>query len=168
MNNTFNNVQTVNIYNNTSISLRVCSQCHQNKALTEFNKEKTKSGGLQSCCKSCRSIKAKHYYDKNRKINANKLFNKNDIKTCSKCKQQNLYTEFHKCATNLLGLDTYCKQCKSNNPYEYFRQSFHKALNNGIKSNNDECLLIMGCNSDFLQLWFEFQFNDKMNWKNYR
>ena len=62
---------------------------------------------------------------------------------------------------------THCKQCKSNNPYEYFRKSFHKALNNGIKSNNNECLSIMGCHSDCLQFWFEFQFVDKMNWRNY-
>ena len=62
---------------------------------------------------------------------------------------------------------THCKQCKSNNPNEYCIQSFCKILNNGSKSNNDECLSIMGCNSDFLQLWFEFQFDDKMNWRNY-
>ena len=106
MNITINNLQTVSIYNNTSIPSKVCCQCHQNKALTEYNKDTTKLGGLKSCCKSCRSIKAKHYYDKNRKINTNKHFNENNVKICCKCKQQKLYTDFHKCAANLLGLDT--------------------------------------------------------------
>ena len=96
MNTTINNVHTLNIYNNTSIPSKVFSQCHQNKALTEYNKDKTKSGGLESCCKSCRSIKSKHYRDKNRQINNNKLVNENDIKTCSKCKQQKSCTEFIK------------------------------------------------------------------------
>ena len=102
MNTTINNVQTVNIHNNTSISSKVGSQCHQNKSLTEYNKDKTKLGGLESCCKSCRSIKTKHYYDKNRRINTNKLFNENTIK----CKKQKLYTELHKCEAKSFGLDT--------------------------------------------------------------
>ena len=102
MNSSINSIQTVNIYNNISIPLKICSNCYQNKALSEYNKDKTKSCKLQSCCKSCQSIKAKHYYNKNRQINANKLISENDIKTCSECKKQKLYTEFHKYAANSL------------------------------------------------------------------
>ena len=45
MNTTINNVQNVNIYNNTLHPSKVCSQCHQNKLLTNYNKEKRQSDG---------------------------------------------------------------------------------------------------------------------------
>ena len=95
-----------------------------------------------------------------------KFFYKNDVKTCPKCKKRKLYTEFYKCAPNPLGLAAYCKLCETNDPKEQFRQQFHKALNNAIKSNTNDCLSIMGCDSHFLKLWLEFQFDEKMNWRN--
>ena len=187
------NTDTLNVYNNTSAPSKVCSQCHQNKLLTEYNKDKRKSDGLQndckSCqsikrkhyqdnnkqinanriydeydvkicskckqskpltdyykdrtnssglesyCKSCRSIKSKHYYDKNKQINANRIFTENDIRTCSTCKQQKLYTEFNKCISDKSGLESYCKDCRANDHKEYFRKQFSKVLNKAIKDN---------------------------------
>ena len=97
------NIDTLNAYNNTtSIPSKVCTKCNQIKRLTEYNKDKTKSDGLRSSCKQCRSIKSKQYRDKNKHFNANKILNKNDVRTCPKCKKQKLYTEFYKCATNPL------------------------------------------------------------------
>ena len=32
------NTDTLNVYNNTSVPSTVCSQCHQNKLLTEYRK----------------------------------------------------------------------------------------------------------------------------------
>ena len=142
------NIDTLNAYNNTTpIPSKVCRKFNQIKPLTEYTKDKTKSDGLESCCKSCQSIKSKHYCDKNRQINANKILNKNDVKTCSKCKQQKSYTEFYKCARNPLGFAAYCKLCETNDLKEKFRQQFIKELSKAIKSNTNDCLLIMGCDS---------------------
>ena len=102
------NTNTLNVYNNTSLS-KVCSQCHQNKLLTEYNKDKRKSDGLQNDCKSCQSIKRKHYQDNNKQINANKIYNENDVKICSKCSQSKLITEYNKDKTTSDGLDSCCK-----------------------------------------------------------
>ena len=118
------NIDNVNVYNNTLILSKVCIKCNQIKSLTEYYKDKRKSVGLESCCKSCEYIKSKHYRDKNRQNNTNKFYNENNIKTCSKCKQQKLYTEFYKCATKSLGLESYCKDCKANDFKKCFRIKF--------------------------------------------
>ena len=165
-NNTIN-IDNINAYNNTPIPSKVCRKCNQIKPLTEYTKDKTKLDGLESSCKSCRCIKSKQYIDKNKQVNANKIFNKNDVRICPKCKKQKLYTDFYKCVTNPLGLAAYCKLCETNDPKEQFRQQFHKALNNAIKSNNTDCLPLTGCDPHFLKLWLEFQFDEKMNWGNY-
>ena len=167
MNTTINNAQNVNIYNNISIPSKVCTQCNQIKLLAEYNKDKTQSHRLEYCCKSCRSIKSKQYYNKNRQINANKIFNENDVKICSKCKKQKLYTDFYKCAANKLGLTVYCKLCETNDSQEQFRNRFGQALSKAIKDGKFCCLPLTGCDPHFLKLWLEFQFDAKMNWENY-
>ena len=73
------NIDNINAYNNTPITSKVCRKCNQIKQLTEYNKDKTKSDGLESYCKSCQSIKPKHYKDKNRQINTNKIYTENDV-----------------------------------------------------------------------------------------
>ena len=50
---------------------------------------------------------------------------------------------------------------------KYFRYQFCYALRSAIKNNNNYCLFIIGCNAQFLKLWFEFQFNENRNWGNY-
>ena len=46
----------------------------------------------------------------------------------SKCKQPKLYTEFYKSLTKSLRLETYCKQCDSNDLNEYFKKQFSYAM----------------------------------------
>ena len=100
------NIDNINAYNNnTTITSKVCRKCNQIKPLTEYSKNKSTLDGLESYCKSCQSIKSKHYRDKNRQINTNKIYTENDVKTCSKCRQQKLYTEFHKYVTKSLKLE---------------------------------------------------------------
>ena len=101
MNTTINYVQNFNVYNTATIPSTVCSQCHQNKLLTEYNKDKRKSDGLKCNCKSCQSNTSKLYCDNNKnnnfnkQINVTKIYNENDVKICSKCKQSKLLTEFN-------------------------------------------------------------------------
>lgn len=46
--------------------MKTCPKCKEVKSPSEFNKCKSKSDGLTSNCKSCRSIAAKEYYVNNR------------------------------------------------------------------------------------------------------
>jgi len=57
--------------------MQICSKCHIEKDLSEFNKDKSKSSGYYSCCKACKSkynietksnrAKTKRiYYEKNK------------------------------------------------------------------------------------------------------
>ena len=78
-----------------------------------------------------------------------------------------MYTEFYKCATKPLGLATYCKQWKSKDPKTIFGKRFSYIISSAIKSNNNNCLLFTGCDANFLKLWFEFKFDENMNWDNY-
>ena len=75
------NIENLNVNNNTTpIISKMCSKCHQNKPLTEYNKDKSKTDGLRFSCKQCQSIAGKLYRDNNKQINANKIYNKNDVK----------------------------------------------------------------------------------------
>ena len=84
-----------------------------------------------------------------------------------KCKQQKLYTEFKQCISDKTGLKSYCKNCIKNDTKEHFQNLFNKSLNRAIQDGNCSCVSIMGCDPHFLKLWFEVQFNDKMNWENH-
>ena len=55
-------ISNSNIYNNNiTISSKVCTNCNQNKPLTEYHKDKTTSDGFRYVCKSCRLIVSKYY-----------------------------------------------------------------------------------------------------------
>ena len=165
------NIENLNINNNTTfVPSKVFKKCNQNKQLTEYHKDKTISDGYRNVCKSCRVNLSKDYRDNNKQINANKIYIENYVKICSKCKKLKLYTEFYKCSTKPLKLDSYCKDCKNcktNDYKEQFRQQFSQALLEAIKQSNFRCFPLMGCDPHFLKLWFEFQFDEKMNWNNY-
>ena len=78
------NIENLNAYNNTTpIPSKVCTKCNQIKPLSKYRKNKLTSDGLQNNCKSCKFIIDKRYRDKNKQINANKIYNENDVKICS-------------------------------------------------------------------------------------
>ena len=131
------NIYNLNIFNNTTfIPSKVCTNCNQNKQLTDYNKDKRKSDGLQYSCKSCQYIKGKHYQDNNKQINAYKIYNEHDVKTCSKCKQIKSITGFRINKTKSDGLQNSCKSCESiirNNS----RNNNRRINNNRIYTEND-------------------------------
>ena len=107
------NIENLNVNNNTTpIISKMCTNCNQIKPLTEFNKNKLTSDGLQFSCKLCQSFKRKHFQDYNKQINANKIYNENDVKTCSKCKQSKPITNFSKNKTRSDVLLHICKSCE--------------------------------------------------------
>ena len=125
------NLDNLNIFKNTTpIHSKTCTNCNQNNPLTDYNKDKTKSDGLQYNCKSCQSIKRKYYQDNYIQINANKTYNENDVKTCSKCKEIKSITDFSKNKTKSDGLQNICKLCES-----ILRNNYR---NNNRKINTDK------------------------------
>ena len=141
---TINNVETLNVTalnnNNTSALSKVCSQCHQNKPLTDYNKNKRTSDGLKCNCKSCQCITNKHYRENNnnvnKQINANRIYDENEVKICSKCKQSKLITEYNKDRTKSSGLHSCCKSCESIAKTLY-RNNIRQMNANRIFTEND-------------------------------
>ena len=54
----------------------------------------------------------KHYEENYKLINANNIYNKNDIKICSKCKLSKSITEYKIDKTKSSGLWACCKLCE--------------------------------------------------------
>ena len=63
-------------------------------------------------------------------------------------------------------MESYCKDCIKHDTKEHYQNLFNKSLNRSIKYDNCSCVSIMGCDPHFLKLWFEFQFDETMNWEN--
>ena len=128
------------IYNENDV--KICSICNQSKSITEYCKIKSNSDGLDYICKPCKSIKEKRYRDNNRQNNTNRTYTENDVKTCCRCNQQKLSTEFNKCLRNKTGLESYCKDCTKYDTKEFFQNLFNKSLNRSIKYGNCSCVSI--------------------------
>ena len=131
------NIDNLNIFNNdTPIQSKVCAKCKQIKSITEYSKNKRKLDGLESSFKSCQSIKRKHWHENNKQIIANKIYNENDVKTCSKCKKIKSITNFSKNKINSDWLKNICKSCECIIRINY-RNNNRKINNNRIFTEND-------------------------------
>lgn len=64
---------------------KYCPNCNKTKPISEFNKNKYKSDGLQGWCRKCQRSHYKNYY---KKVNEHDKYNKNNISylTFPKCK----------------------------------------------------------------------------------
>jgi len=65
-------LQTKQIYK-IQIKTKHCSNCNKTKPISEFNKNKYKSDGLQGWCRKCQRSHYKNYYNEVNKIDKNKL-----------------------------------------------------------------------------------------------
>ena len=91
----------------------------------------------------------------NKQINANRIYNENDVKACSKCKQSKLLTEFNKNRTKSCGLRASCKSCQSIVSKHY--NDNNKQIN-AIKVYNDNDVKIC-CKCKQQKLYTEFYKN---------
>jgi len=60
--------------------MKICSKCKQEKELSEFSKDSSKIDNLDPCCKICKRIKAKYYYntDKQKHAERTSIYIKNN------------------------------------------------------------------------------------------
>jgi len=91
---------------------KLCPTCIQTKALTEFNKNKSRKDGYQRECRECCRIHHdKHYHTK--KSSRLKENLKEEHKVCSCCKQELLFNNFNKQKGGRFGISGECKVCLS-------------------------------------------------------
>jgi ribosomal protein S27AE len=93
--------------------LKKCSKCQIEKELNEFSKDRHKKDGLRTVCRPCTKITQDIWYAKEyawfHEQQAEKLAS--DHKTCSKCGESKLKSEYHKDKQALDKLRYNCKEC---------------------------------------------------------
>lgn len=176
--------------------LKLCTKCKKEKEVTEFNKDSSKSDGLYSSCKSCKSKqqqkiteeqiikikqKTKEYREKNKdKLKQKREKNKDKIKEWNKnwsLKNKEHRKEYMKLwrlkNKNHIGL--YNKKYRSSDTDVVKKiklaKNIRTRINMGFKNNkfikNAQTVIILGCDFDFLKKYLESKFSEGMNWENY-
>ncbi len=143
-----------------SNTFKICLLCDENKCLLDFAKLK-KSNDI-NVCKSCypeyliwqKSEYHKNnyaeYYQKNKEkiIEKSSNWNKNNKDKVYESKKK--YREVHKDEINFR-----------------LKENLSCRLRSLIKKNGNTLIDFIGCSIDFLKKWFEFNFDDNINWQNY-
>lgn len=113
-----------NYDNEGNLISKECSCCHKIKPVSEFNKCKSKTDGLQVKCKEC----VKKYKEENKnRIKGEKNIMKRNYddegnlisKECSCCHEIKSVSEFNKAKRELDGLQLKCKECLK----EYYQKN---------------------------------------------
>lgn len=86
--------------------MKLCKACGQEKPITEFHKDKSKSDGLNAYCKPCTRERQKAFQAKPPRYQAT-----DGLKRCQHCKEEKPYAEFHKSKGAYDGLKRVCKAC---------------------------------------------------------
>lgn len=148
-----------------------CSSCNETKPIDEFGKNKSTSNGLQSTCKSCKSITDKEY--------------RNDPRFRQRILDYKM-NDYFKIRNNPEKWDEYLKYNRERRDYsiEYktmrsdpFRKSkdiIRKLINSSLKirevKKSSICMKtseILSCSFEFFKEHIELQFLDGMSWLNH-
>lgn len=100
---------------NDTIQTKRCSRCGEVKPISDFNKQKRASDGLQRYCKECQKAVKKEWYKANREEDTKQdiIDIEEGFKRCSRCGEVKPITEFYSCKSSKDGLYSYCKDCRS-------------------------------------------------------
>lgn len=175
-----------------TIKNKTCSECKQNKIVSEFNKRLRSVDGYNSKCKSCYKLIRKP----NKKI-INHVFDENLNKHCSTCsyignnfrrndKSEDNY--YHKCNNcwkpiewnkekQKISEKKYCMNNKEKLREKWkkqglkinrrIRDSLNKRIKSCLYSKKNKTFEYTDCDAEFLKLWFEYNFTEEMGWNNY-
>ena len=179
------------------ITIKQCNICNTTKNCADFSKRSVSVDGYQSCCKDCYSKKRWKNKDKaiiestlrDKLCNtcsvikdislfkSNKKSKDGYYHKCNDCwkprewnaekerNSQRKYIETHRDKIR----DKYRRQGLNIN--RRIRQSLNCRISQLLKRNslskNNRTLKYVGCDFHFLKCWFEFQFQENMNWNNY-
>lgn len=88
---------------------KLCSKCNEVKTLSDFPKDRNKSGGVSCWCRVCHSAKAKESHVRQKAQIAQQPVHVPESRACAKCGETKPASEFRKNA--LRGLSHWCKEC---------------------------------------------------------
>ena len=178
------------IKNQLTIIDKICIQCEKSKPISNFTKLITNKDGFCSYCKECVKINRN-----NKNITCFEDDTKS-YRTCKECEKEKFITEFRKSKDGHYFTCNNCwpepewnkeKQKISEKKYvennkekikekwrvqgkkinRRIRNSINKRIRSFLFSKKKKSLEYTGCSIDFLKKWFEFNFEENMNWENY-
>ena len=172
--------------------MKQCSKCKQSKPLTEFSKDKNKTDGYKSECKSCvkeyqqkNQDKIKEYnkeykqknqdkikeYNKEYKQNNKDYFKEYKQKNQDKIKEYNKEYNKEYQKNNRHILNQYIKERKAKDPLYKLTRDMRSLISKSIKNNGytkrSKTYEILGCTYEEFKAHIEKQFTEGMNWDNH-
>lgn len=117
--------------------MKVCSKCKEELPLSEFHKDNQKKDGLHPWCKKCRNEQYLSWEQNNPK-KATFILNK----TCSRCKEEKIASEFYASRNKKDGLHPWCKPCTKERNRTWLQNNKEKAYiknKQWRKENKDHC-----------------------------
>ena len=163
------------------MNTKFCNCCKKNKSKDQYPKDKSKSDGLHSNCKQCKSkqhkiwkeqnreeyLRKKREYQQNHKDKENlraKIWAKNhperikELKKCWQTKNQSKITQKK-------------KELRNNSPIHALRHNMRNWIRSSLKTksqNKDKrTIQYLGCSWSDFKSHIENQFINGMNWDNY-
>lgn len=91
--------------------LKLCRKCGHVLLLEKFDRCKTKSDGVDSRCKACKTAQIPNAGKRKRKTQRRKLFYAQGLRECMDCHQTKSISEFPKNKSGPEGLSSYCLEC---------------------------------------------------------
>lgn len=85
-----------------------CSKCSETFNVSYFFKDSFNSSGYSSSCKKCKLLVQKELMNKRK----DRIISYPDEKSCTRCKETKLISEFSKNKLTKDGLSLYCKLCR--------------------------------------------------------
>jgi hypothetical protein len=178
------------------VNTKICNKCNITLTIDKFSKYSTSADGHNSMCKECYRIKRRNKPPKKEIILVTEKqcsichiikdissFRKNTISNdgffnkCNDCwkprewnKEKQKQSEKKYIANNPDKIkEKYRRQGKK--IHRRIRSSLNHRiadlLKKGLSSKNKKTLIYVGCKFDHIKKWFEFLFEEDMNWDNY-
>jgi hypothetical protein len=77
--------------------MKRCCTCHEDKDLSEYNKNKTRKDGLNTICRECSKARSKQYYRENRQHHKKETMARKNIHTLRNRQFRWDYVSTHPC-----------------------------------------------------------------------
>ena len=112
--------------------MKTCNNCKEVKALSEFNKDKSKQDGLQTFCRECKRSKDRAYAAKNREAarEKTKTWRKNNLEKAKESRRKWREENPEKMAAYKRKWNEKNKERKSKMASEWKKKNPHKVLAN--------------------------------------
>lgn len=161
---------------------KICTNCKEEKSVSEFNKFTRNKDGLDTHCKNCRSQKNKLYRNKNdkklketrRKYYHNNLDKMRAEKRRYIAKTKDKKKDYDKIyrPLNKEKIKQYKKDWEAkrrNDPIFKIKRNLRRRVNHVLKGNlkADKTFNLVGCSAEYFKYYIESLWKEGMSWENY-